>query len=93
MEMYIFKVLTTSVVLEFLETSGCLTLMLLYLGPETIMPLTSILAAIIGFLLIFWRILIKPFKKIAKSADQQQDEVSPSDPASPLDLPPDLPTG
>ena len=30
--------------------------MLLYFGPETIMPLASILAAIVGFLLVFWRL-------------------------------------
>ena len=29
--------------------------LLLYLGPETIMPVTSVLAAVVGVLLIFWR--------------------------------------
>lgn len=38
--------------------------MLLYLGPETIMPLASILAAIMGFLLIFWRLILKGLKKL-----------------------------
>ena len=28
---------------------------LLYFGPETIMPVTSVLAAAVGVLLIFWR--------------------------------------
>jgi hypothetical protein len=31
------------------------SLVLLYLGPETIMPLGSFLAAAVGILLIFWR--------------------------------------
>ena len=35
---------------------------LLYLGPETIMPLASILAAVLGFLLIFWRLILKGLK-------------------------------
>lgn len=35
-----------------------------YLGPETLMPLASILAAIAGFFLIFWRVIVK----FAKSA-------------------------
>jgi hypothetical protein len=35
---------------------------LLYLGPETIMPLASILAAVLGFLLIFWRVILKSLK-------------------------------
>jgi len=29
----------------------------LYLGPETILPLGSAIAALVGFLLIFWRTL------------------------------------
>jgi hypothetical protein len=33
-------------------------IVLLYLGPETIMPLASILAAVLGFLLIFWRMML-----------------------------------
>lgn len=28
---------------------------LLYLGPETIMPITSVLAAAVGMVLLFWR--------------------------------------
>ena len=41
-----------------------LTSGVLYLGPETIMPLASILAAVVGFILIFWRLLLRPIKKI-----------------------------
>ncbi len=71
--------------LEFPRAWGYATVLLLYLGPETIMPLTSILAAIVGFVLIFWRLLIKPFKKMTKSADQPQPEISPAD--APADRP------
>lgn len=35
-----------------------------YLGPETIMPLASILAAVAGFLLIFWRAIVNTVKKL-----------------------------
>ena len=35
----------------------------LYLGPESAMPLATILAAIIGFLLLFWRLILKVVKK------------------------------
>jgi hypothetical protein len=35
-----------------------------YLGPESIMPLASILAAVLGFILIFWRYIVKFFRKI-----------------------------
>jgi hypothetical protein len=34
-----------------------------YLGPETIMPLASIIAAILGFLLIAWRTIWKYIKR------------------------------
>ena len=39
---------------------------LLYLGPETIMPLASMIAAAIGILLIFWRFLFDKAKKAYK---------------------------
>jgi site-specific recombinase len=39
---------------------------LLYLGPETVMPLASILAAIVGVLLLFWRLIFGFFKRIFK---------------------------
>jgi len=35
-----------------------------YLGPETLMPLASILAAVLGFLLIFGRAIIKGVKQL-----------------------------
>ena len=39
-----------------------LTSNLLYLGPETIMPLASLIAAIVGVILIFWRFILKGVK-------------------------------
>lgn len=35
------------------------TIVFLYLGPETILPLASALAAVIGVLLIVWRYVVK----------------------------------
>lgn len=57
-------------------------ILLLYLGPETIMPLASILGVVVGFLLIFWRLLLKPFKKIAQLGRAQGSEPSTSDASS-----------
>ena len=37
--------------------------MVLYLGPETILPLTSFLAAVVGVLLIFWRYVVGVVKR------------------------------
>ena len=34
----------------------------MYIGPETLMPLTSILAAIAGVLMLFWRKTVAAFK-------------------------------
>lgn len=42
-----------------------LHLHLLYIGPDQIMPLTSILGAIGGALLIFWRHVVGAAKKVA----------------------------
>jgi hypothetical protein len=41
--------------MESLVSSLINTPVLLYLGPETIMPITSVLAAVVGVVLIFWR--------------------------------------
>lgn len=38
---------------------------LLYVGPDTILPLTSILGAIGGAMMIFWRQIVGFFKKFA----------------------------
>jgi len=48
-----------------------------YLGPETIMPLASILAAIAGFFLVFWRVIFKFFKKTIRRMRGLPDEVPP----------------
>jgi hypothetical protein len=64
-----------------LLTLGSQSILLLYLGPETIMPLASILGAAVGFLLIFWRLLLKPFKKIfglLNNEDAEPSTVNPS---------------
>jgi hypothetical protein len=37
-----------------------------YLGPESIMPIASIIAAVIGFILILWRYILSFIKKIYK---------------------------
>ena len=45
----------------------------LYLGPETLMPLASILAAVVGFLLIFGRAFLKSVKKVLGKGGPTQD--------------------
>ena len=52
---------------------SALTSGVLYLGPETIMPLASIVAAIVGFFLIFWRLLLRPIKKIYRLISGKND--------------------
>ena len=38
----------------------------MYIGPETLMPLASILAAITGFLMLFWRRTVGVAKAIGR---------------------------
>lgn len=53
-----------------------------YLGPETLMPLWSILAAILGFFLVFWRLILKYVKLAIRKIRRLPDEVIPDeDPA------------
>ncbi len=46
-----------------------------YLGPETVMPIASILASILGFFLLFWRLIVKVFKKIIRKIRGLPDEI------------------
>ena len=48
-----------------------------YLGPDTLMPLASILAAIAGFLLMFWRVILKFAKKTYRKMRGLPDELPP----------------
>jgi len=48
-----------------------------YLGPETLMPLASLLAAIAGFFLIFWRLIVKFVKTVYRKIRGLPDEVPP----------------
>ena len=48
-----------------------------YLGPDTLMPLASILAAIVGFFLVFCRMIFKFAKKMYRKLRGLPDEVPP----------------
>lgn len=56
---------------------GMLTTMLamhlaLYVGPDQLMPLTSILGAIGGALLIFWRQVVGIFKRVGQMFSREK---------------------
>ena len=55
-----------------------------YLGPETVMPLTSIFAALLGFVLIFWRLIIKFIRKLFRRITGKQDVVEPGAEETPV---------
>jgi hypothetical protein len=46
------------------DLSSLLPIIILYIGPETILPLTSALAAVAGVLLMFWQRLVLFVRKI-----------------------------
>ncbi len=39
----------------------------LYIGPDVLMPFASAVAAVIGFLLMFWRRVVAVTKKVANA--------------------------
>jgi hypothetical protein len=49
----------------------------LYLGPETIMPVASILASIIGVVLLFWRLILgaakRTYRRLSGAAEPEPD--------------------
>ena len=43
-----------------------LGLLILYIGPETILPLASFFAALVGILLMFWRWVVGIFRRFLR---------------------------
>jgi hypothetical protein len=52
-----------------------LPMMILYIGPETILPLASALAAIGGVLLMFWQRFVGLFRKLWRVIARKQADV------------------
>jgi hypothetical protein len=52
-----------------------LPIMMLYIGPETMLPLASALAAIGGVLLIFWQRLVGLVRKLWRVLMRKQADV------------------
>jgi hypothetical protein len=50
--------------IEVLVGLNLLNLGLFYVGPETLLPLTSVLGAIGGLLMIFWRQVSGAFRRV-----------------------------
>ena len=48
-----------------------------YLGPDTLLPIASILAAIAGFFLIFWRLIVRLVKAAYRKIRGLPEEVPP----------------
>jgi hypothetical protein len=53
-----------------------------YLGPQTVLPLASFLAAIIGILLIFWRYLVRSVRRAIRALRRPNQENADSSPAA-----------
>ena len=57
--------------------------MLLYVGPDQMMPAMSLLATIMGFIMIFWHKLVGLFRKmfgLSKPPDPTPPATDPSEP-------------
>jgi hypothetical protein len=51
-------------VVRHINPDQFLPLVILYIGPETILPLTSALAAILGVVLMFWQRFVGLIRKL-----------------------------
>ena len=58
-----------------LNSTELLPFIMLYIGPEAILPLTSAIAAIFGFLLIFWQRFLALVKKLWRFMLRKQMDV------------------
>ena len=52
--------------------------LMLYVGPDAIMPLLSVLGAIAGGVLMFWRRLVSLFRRIVRPSTEKQEVTSKS---------------
>ena len=58
-----------------------LDLLAFYAGPDQVMTVTSGIASIIGFLLIFWNKVVAAFFKLLGRARKPADTSAPQDPS------------
>jgi hypothetical protein len=58
-----------------LNSTELLPFVMLYIGPESILPLTSAIAAIFGFLLIFWQRFVALVKKLWRLIVRKQVDI------------------
>jgi hypothetical protein len=54
------------------------------MGPETIMPLASILAAVVGIVLIFWRYIVGFFRRMFRIITGRKEEAVLPEPENPV---------
>lgn len=66
--------------LPWLPTSGAV--FVAYLGPNTVLPIASALAAGIGVLLVFWRYIVAMVRGAFRAISKSKEPVSNSDQAS-----------
>jgi undecaprenyl pyrophosphate phosphatase UppP len=52
---------------------------LMYVGPDQIFPLASILGAIGGALLIFWRHIVRIFKRVGRIFSKKKETAEEKD--------------
>lgn len=56
-------------------------MVVLYLGPDSLLPLGSILAAVVGFALLFWNRIIGAAHKVAgRNRRNEADAATPEPP-------------
>ena len=59
-----------------------LTLLSLYVGPDQVMPVASILATLMGFLLVFWGKLMGIIRKIFRLAPPPAESETAAPPSA-----------
>lgn len=46
------------------NTVNSIPIVFLYIGPETMLPLASFVAGVIGVILVFWRVIVAGIRKL-----------------------------
>jgi len=71
------------VTIPFGVETHAVPIVILYIGPDQIMPLTSVLGAIVGFALMFWNRLVVAVRRGSRLFGRRHEPQNPDLPEPP----------
>ena len=86
--MNIYSLILSVGIIQLLPWDSALNpVVFLYLGPETVLPVASFIAGIIGVLLMFWRYIVRFIRKTLKRVFSSKSAYDDSSSIENVDVP------